>query len=118
MILRYLLWLVIGCSLFYCGYLYKGYSVVYDYKTTYMLSNTGSMLPSYSPESLVDAVDLVGEPLCGHVYIYERDGVSVVHRLVFVGGLGYYFKGDNNDVLDEPVDLGSIKKEVVGIRFQ
>ena len=61
----------------------------------------------------------------GKIYIYEREGQNktswIIHRLVGVyetsDGDLYIFKGDNNEVVDDPVYRNQILEEVVGVSF-
>ena len=52
-------------------------------------------------------------PEIGDVIIYNRNSISIVHRLVSEGGDTYVTKGDNNLAADQPVAKREIHGKVV-----
>jgi len=83
------------------------------------VAGTGSMLPSVTPDTMLDTIKFKGNMKCGHAYIYSKnDTNTVVHRFVYEDAEGLlYFKGDNNQYWDDPINLSQIEEEVVGYRW-
>ena len=83
------------------------------------IKGTGSMLPLMYPDAVLDYIPFDGNLKCGHIYIYNNldKNYTVAHRFVYEAKNGdLYFKGDNNDRLDLPINKSDILNEVVGIR--
>lgn len=76
-----------------------------------------SMLPTIQPGASLHIM-YCNNFETGNIYVYtDKDHNSsyklVCHRLVDIKGSLYYFKGDNRDRVDEPVDKENIIGEVV-----
>lgn len=75
-----------------------------------------SMLPTLKVKDdvLVERVKETDELTIGDIYIYKRDGMFIIHRLVDIDNNGLYiFKGDNNEVIDAPVPKDDIVSHYV-----
>tara|TARA_Y100000310_G_scaffold29667_1_gene28201 strand:+ start:1640 stop:1999 length:360 start_codon:yes stop_codon:yes gene_type:complete len=55
----------------------------------------------------------------GRIYIYEKDGKEIIHRLVkcLYNCTVLVFKGDNNYIADNLVKRSQVIKEVVQIKY-
>lgn len=66
-----------------------------------------SMYPTIQSGSLLICCDVMGISSkaikLNKIYLYERDGVYIVHRLLDFDKDYYYFKGDNVTTVDAPV---------------
>jgi len=80
---------------------------------------SGSMLPAITPDTELILRDFEGQLKCGHVYYYKNnENKSIVHRFVYeAANESIYFKGDNNNVYDDPVQIEQVKYEVVGYQW-
>jgi len=88
---------------------------------TMSVKGTGSMLPLIYPDNELVTEPFDGELKCGHLYVYVDElnkSKLIVHRFVYEDKDGkLYFKGDNNNLMDDPIYINQIKKKVVGIDY-
>jgi len=79
---------------------------------TSRVTGSGSMLNTLQPENEIELTKVGAEEriYCGHVYVFEQNNKTIIHRFVYetTGGL-YYFKGDNNPLYDAPINRSQIK---------
>lgn len=83
------------------------------------VTGSGSMLPMVNPDTILEKIKFEGQPKCGHVYVYQKnEDTTIVHRYVYEGKTGqYYFKGDNNQYMDAPINKSQILHEVIGVKI-
>jgi len=81
--------------------------------------NGSSMYPTIYPGMTLKVENYNGVPLCGHIYVYERNGTRYAHRLVYQNSDGeLYFKGDNLQRLDDVVRPGEIKYHITAVEYE
>lgn len=82
---------------------------------------SNSMLPVIYPDTelMLREVNVSERLICGHIYIYRKpENYTVVHRFIYEAFNGsIYFKGDNNNVFDAPINRSQIEYEVIGINY-
>lgn len=81
----------------------------------FSVADSGSMKPTFDENNYIIADDFDNITI-GKIYIYDdRKGNKIVHRLVCISEYGYFFKGDNNNATDYPIDKNMIMYEVKNI---
>ncbi len=73
---------------------------------------SGSMEPTLSIDDLV-IVQETEEYQIGDILVYQSGNVLVIHRLIAVEGEQLIFKGDANNVVDDPVLPDAVKGKMV-----
>ena len=63
---------------------------------------------------LCKTINKSSEMTIGKVYVYSKGNKKIIHRLIGVVDSKLIFKGDNNDIIDKPVDVSSVVCEFVG----
>ena len=74
---------------------------------------SGSMEPELSINDLL-FVKEAGDYAVGDMIVYQKDGMSVVHRIMEINGDEVITKGDANNTEDSPILKTRIEGKVVG----
>lgn len=99
-----------------------GYPAYFKDKATAVVVSE-SMLPTLKvgDHVMIERLDKTDELSVGDVYVYAKDDILVIHRLVAeyysedTQETLYVFKGDNNDYCDIPVKKESIIAKAIGV---
>ena len=106
--------LLLGVSVYFINttaFVGGGFPMPFGWGASVVLS--GSMEPELRVDDLIFVRRESGYDV-GDVVVYQRMGVSVVHRIVSDGDLSVTTKGDANNVADDPISPSDIKGKVVG----
>ena len=93
-----------------------GHANVFGYRIFYIMSE--SMEPTIMTNQFTIAKAISPEAVeIGDIIAYDRGDIVVIHRVVEVDvtatGRVFYFQGDNNDFVDDPVYEEQIMYEIV-----
>ena len=107
--------LVVLCSLAFTK-ITTGHASVFGYRIFYIMSE--SMEPTIMTNQFTIAHTISPENVeVGDILAYDRGDIVVIHRVIEVDetakGRVFYFQGDNNDFVDNPVYEEQIMYEIV-----
>ena len=93
-----------------------GHANVFGYRVFYIMSE--SMEPTIMTNQFTIAKAISPEDVkVGDIIAYDRGDIVVIHRVIGINeskeGRAFYFQGDNNDFVDDPVYEEQILYEIV-----
>ena len=93
-----------------------GHANVFGYRVFYIMSE--SMEPTIMTNQFTIAKAISPENVdIGDIIAYDRGDIVVIHRVIKIEktekGSMFYFQGDNNDFVDDPVYEEQIMYEIV-----
>ena len=75
---------------------------------------TGSMEPTIMADDLILVAERESYET-GDIVVYQSGSILVVHRIVETDGTTVITRGDANSAKDEPIDISTVKGEVIAV---